>query len=61
MLKIIYHWIDRNILELRREMRLSYLPPLMVYMAYGISGLTSIVGVFSLRNTWICPPSSWPP
>ena len=50
MLKNIYHWIDRNILELRREMRLSYLPPLMVYMAYGISGLTSIVGVFFVKE-----------
>ena len=56
MLKQIVHWIDRNILELR----LSFLPPLMVYMAYGISGLTSIVGVFSSRNTWIYPPNSWP-
>ena len=50
MLKKIYHWIDRNILELRREMRLSFLPPLMVYMAYGISGLTSIVGVFFVKE-----------
>jgi hypothetical protein len=28
-------WIDRNILELGRELRLSFLPPLMVYMAAG--------------------------
>jgi len=27
-------------------MRLSYLPPLMVYAAYGVSGLTGIVGTF---------------
>ena len=39
----IFHWLDRNILELGRELRFSYLPPLMVYMAYGISGITSIV------------------
>ena len=50
MLKQIHYWIDRNILELRREMRLSFLPPLMVYMAYGISGLTSIVGVFFVKE-----------
>jgi len=50
MLNRIHHWIDRNILELRREMRLSFLPPLMVYMAYGISGLTSIVGVFFVKE-----------
>jgi hypothetical protein len=44
------HWIDRNILELGREVRLSYLPPLMVYMAYGISGLTGIVGTFFVKD-----------
>ncbi|MGD9726186.1 MAG: hypothetical protein AB7V39_07300, partial [Nitrospiraceae bacterium] len=43
-------WIDRNILELVREFRLSYLPPLMVYMAYGISGLTGIVGAFFVKD-----------
>lgn len=43
-------WFDRNILELGREMRLSYLPPLMVYMAAGISGLTSIVGTFFVKD-----------
>ena len=31
-------------------MRLSYLPPLMVYMAAGISGLTSIVGTFFVKE-----------
>src|SRR2546427_13072229 len=43
-------WIDRNILALGREMRLSYLPPLMVYVAAGISGLTGIVGVFFVKE-----------
>ncbi len=37
-------------LSLGREMRLSYLPPLMVYMAYGISGLTGIVGTFFVKD-----------
>ena len=46
----VYHWLDRNILELGREFRLSYLPPLMVYLAYGISGLTSIVGAFFVKD-----------
>lgn len=31
-------------------MRLSYLPPLMVYLAYGISGLTGIVGTFFVKD-----------
>ena len=43
-------WIAGNILSLGREMRLSYLPPLMVYMAYGISGLTGIVGTFFVKD-----------
>lgn len=50
MLTAIHHWIDRNILSLGREMRLSYLPPLMVYMAAGISGLTGIVGTFFVKE-----------
>src|ERR1700682_3171834 len=43
-------WVDRNILSLGREMRLSYLPPLIVYMASGISGLTGIVGTFFVKD-----------
>lgn len=35
---------------LAREMRWSYLPPLMVYMAAGISGLTAIVGTFFVKD-----------
>jgi MFS family permease len=50
MFTTIHHWIDRNILSLGREMRLSYLPPLMVYMAAGISGLTGIVGTFFVKE-----------
>ena len=50
MVARFYHWFDRNILELGREMRLSYLPPLMVYMAAGISGLTGIVGTFFVKD-----------
>src|SRR5688572_28698569 len=46
----VWRWFDRNFLELGREMRLSYLPPLMVYMAAGISGLTSIVGTFFVKD-----------
>lgn len=46
----LWRWLDRTILELGREMRLSYLPPLMVYMAAGIAGLTSIVGTFFVKD-----------
>ena len=50
VLKRVYGWIDRNILGLGREMRLSYLPPLMVYLAAGVSGLTGIVGTFFVKD-----------
>lgn len=50
MFKAIFHWIEINILSLGREMRWSYLPPLMVYMAAGISGLTGIVGTFFVKE-----------
>jgi len=49
-LSAMHRWLDRNVLELGREMRLSYLPPLMVYMAAGISGLTDIVGTFFVKD-----------
>ncbi len=49
-IRTLLAWVDRNILELGREMRLSYLPPLMVYLAYGISGLTGIVGTFFVKD-----------
>jgi hypothetical protein len=29
---------------------LSYLPPLMIYVAYGIQGLTAIVGTFFVKD-----------
>ena len=50
MLHAIYRWLDRNLLELGRELRLSYLPPLMVYCAAGVSGLTGIVGTFFVKD-----------
>ena len=46
----IGHWFDSNCWALCREMRLSYLPPLMVYLAAGISGLTGIVGTFYVKE-----------
>jgi len=50
MMSRIYRWFDRTILELGREFRLSYLPPLMVYLAAGVSGLTGIVGTFFVKD-----------
>ena len=50
MIAATLRWVDVNILALGRELRLSYLPPLMVYLAYGISGLTGIVGTFFVKE-----------
>ncbi len=50
MIAATLRWIDLNILALGRELRLSYLPPLMVYVAFGISGLTGIVGTFFVKE-----------
>ena len=44
------HWFDATILELGRQFRWSYLPPLMVYFAAGVSGLTAIVGTFFVKE-----------
>ncbi len=46
----LYRWLDVTILDLGRQFRFSYLPPLMVYMAAGISGLTAIVGTFFVKE-----------
>ena len=43
-------WLDRTFGELGRELRWSYLPPLMVYLAAGIAGLTQIVGTFFVKD-----------
>ena len=50
MFSKIHSWLDANIYSLSREMRWSYLPPLMVYLAAGISGLTGIVGSFFVKE-----------
>lgn len=43
-------WFQRIFVDLAREMRWSFLPPLMVYFAAGVSGLTSVVGAFFLKD-----------
>jgi hypothetical protein len=48
--RAVQRWLDANVLELGRELRLSFLPPLMVYLAAGVSGLTGIVGTFFVKE-----------
>jgi hypothetical protein len=50
MLKALGNGFDATVLDLGRQLRLSYLPPLMVYLAAGISGLTAIVGTFFIKD-----------
>ena len=40
----------RVFVDLAKQMRWSFLPPLMVYFAAGVSGLTSVVGAFYLKD-----------
>ncbi len=46
----VWRWIDATFIDLAREFRWSYLPPLMVYLAAGVAGLTSIVGTFFIKD-----------
>jgi hypothetical protein len=43
-------WIRRDILGLMQEMRWSYVPPLMVYFAAGVSGFTGIIESFFVKE-----------
>ncbi len=43
-------WLDRVVFDLGRQMRWSFLPPLMIYFSAGVSGLTAIVGTFFVKD-----------
>ncbi|MGD9081861.1 MAG: hypothetical protein PVG96_21120, partial [Desulfobacterales bacterium] len=43
-------WFVRDFLGIFREMRWSYLPPLMVYLAAGVSGFTGIIESFFVKD-----------
>ena len=49
MTRVRYYLHDAFV-GLLRSLRWSYLPPLMVYLAAGISGLTAIVGTFFVKD-----------
>jgi len=48
--KNISQFVDSTLIDLGRQFRWSYLPPLMIYVAAGVSGLTGIVGVFFIKD-----------
>jgi hypothetical protein len=44
------NWFKQTFVDLFQQLRWSFLPPLMVYFAAGISGLTAIVGTFFVKE-----------
>jgi hypothetical protein len=48
--KRLVAWVDAVVLDLGRQMRWTFLPPLMIYFAAGFSGLTMIVGTFFVKE-----------
>jgi BT1 family len=50
MLTRAQQWFEQTFLDVVRQLRWSFLPPLMVYFAAGISGLTAIVGTFFVKE-----------
>ena len=45
-----WRWLINDFFGIVREMRFSYLPPLMVYLAAGISGFTGIIESFFVKD-----------
>ena len=48
--KNISQFVDNTLIDLGRQFRWSYLPPLMIYVAAGVSGLVGIVGIFFIKD-----------
>ena len=46
----VLNFLDDTFVDLGRQFKWTYLPPLMVYLAAGISGLTGIVGTFFVKD-----------
>jgi hypothetical protein len=46
----LQRWVQETFVDFGRQFRWSFLPPLMVYLAAGISGLTAIVGTFFVKE-----------
>jgi len=46
----VWRWFRDDFLGIVREMRWSYVPPLMVYLAAGISGFTGIIESFYVKE-----------
>ena len=49
-LKLINNSFFFSLKKIIDELRLSFLPPLLIYLAAGTSGMTSIVGTFYVKE-----------
>lgn len=49
-MKKLHRWFDVTVVDLYKSLRWSFLPPLMVYFAAGVSGITAIVGAFFVKE-----------
>ena len=47
---MISQWFETIVIDLFRQMRWSFLPPILVYLAAGLSGITGIVGIFFVKD-----------
>ncbi|MFM1816151.1 MAG: hypothetical protein RLZ98_2846 [Pseudomonadota bacterium] len=47
---VIRQWLKETFADLWAEVRWSYAPPLMVYLAAGLQGLSAIVGTFFVKD-----------
>ena len=45
----VLQFFNHTFIDLGKQFRLSYLPPLMIYVAAKVSGLTGIVGMFFIK------------
>lgn len=46
----VYRAIDAVVFDLARQLRWSFLPPIMIYFSYGVATLTGIVGTFFVKD-----------
>ena len=49
-IKRFWYWLTQNVFGIIREMRWTYIPPLMVYLAAGVSGFTGIIESFYVKE-----------
>ncbi|WP_323783304.1 hypothetical protein [Leisingera sp.] len=48
--ELAWHWFDSIILDLFRQLRWSFMPPLLIYFAYGTQGITTVAASFFVKE-----------